>query len=180
MIIGLIGFKQVGKSTAAKYLEEKHGFIRHNFKDGLVAEMKQNFPDLLQEMVRATGMSIDELFANKPPLMRALMQNYGTEVRRADDANYWTNQWRLKGAKYYQRGLSAVADDVRFINESEAIKLQGGILIRLTRPDIVSGGNHPSETEQLNIDADYTIEGEPGNSTKLYNSLDEILLKMVK
>lgn len=50
MIIALKGFKQVGKSTAASYLEEKYGFFRVNFKDALVAEIKQNFPDLLREI----------------------------------------------------------------------------------------------------------------------------------
>ena len=51
IIIGLTGFKQVGKSTAASHLETKHGFSRHNMKDALVAELKQNFPDLLQKLV---------------------------------------------------------------------------------------------------------------------------------
>jgi len=48
MIIGFVGFKQVGKSTAAKYLEKKYGAKRVNMKDGLVAELRKNFPDLLR------------------------------------------------------------------------------------------------------------------------------------
>lgn len=185
MIIGLIGFKQVGKSTAAKYLEEKYGFVRHNMKDALVAELRQNFPDLLRIMAEdnyyvegspeSLEAAINKLFEEKPPEMRALLQNYGTEVRRKDDDYYWTNQWRLKGAEYHREGKSVVVDDVRFLNEAEAVKVQQGILIRLTRPDITTGGSHASETEQLEIVADYTIECQPDGHEALYKALDDIL-----
>ena len=193
MIIGLIGFKQVGKSTAAKYLEEKYSFIRHNMKDALVAEIKQNFPDLLKEiadwynsnlLASATlGMkflSIDDLFEVKPPLMRALLQNYGTEVRRGDNDNYWVEQWSRKimdSTLVTGFNDKFVTDDVRFLNEASAIKDNDGILIRLTRPDITTGGSHASETEQLLIVADYEIECKPGDHEHLYRELDKIVSK---
>lgn len=180
-IIGLIGFKQVGKSTAAKYLEEHHGFMRHNMKDGLVAEIKQSFPDLLQEIATEyndTGYSVkltpENLFEYKPPLMRALMINYGTEVRRRDDPDYWVKLWR----ENLPQG-NVVADDIRFLNEAKAVKDNGGILIRLVRSDIPTGGNHPSETEQLLISPNYVIESERGGEDKVYKTLDEIVANMV-
>ena len=173
MIIGLIGFKQVGKSTAAKHLEGR-GFTRINMKDALVAELRKNFPDLLPKLGDIYNMTVDELFEIKPPAMRALMQNYGTEVRRGDKGSYWTDQWELSAGNSENRNI--VVDDVRFINEAEAVRHQGGILIRLTRPDITDGGTHASETEQLEIVADHTIECEAGGHGKLYNALDEIIL----
>lgn len=185
MIIGLLGFKQVGKSTAAKHLEAR-GFVRINMKDALVAELKKNFPNLLEEIRREyiddefDGMedgeilSIDGLFQYKPPLMRALMQNYGTEVRRGDKDSYWTDQWELSAGNSENRNI--VVDDVRFKNEAEAVRHQGGILIRLTRPDITDGGTHKSETEQLEIVADHTIDCVAGEHGVLYNALDDIIL----
>lgn len=173
MIIGLIGFKQVGKSTAAKHLEGR-GFIRINMKDALVAELRKNFPDLLRELSQAYHMDVDKLFENKPPAMRALMQNYGTEVRRADKDSYWTDQWELSAGNSENRNI--VVDDVRFINEAEAVRRQGGILIRLTRPDITDGGTHSSETEQLSIVADHTIECKAGEHETLYKAIDDIIL----
>jgi len=176
IIIGLVGFKQVGKSTAAKYLEEKYSFTRHNFKDALVQELKDNFPDLLTQIVIAgrdlgfKAMNWNELFEEKPPLMRALLQNYGTDVRRKDNPHYWTGQW---GQALFLR--DTVADDVRFLNESEAIKREGGIIIRLVRPDILTGGTHVSETEQLEIVADHTIECDPDDHAALYRALDDII-----
>lgn len=181
MIIGLVGFKQVGKSTAAKHLEGR-GFARINMKDALVAETKRNFPDLLEAIVDAemantyvdgTCTSIDELFEKKPPLMRTLLQNYGTEVRRGDNDSYWTDQWKLAAENCNNSNI--VVDDVRFLNEAEAVKEQGGIIIRLVRPDIATGGDHKSETEQLEIVADYTIECAGGDHEYLYEKLDEIM-----
>ena len=170
MLIGLVGFKQVGKSTAAKYLEDKYGFTRHNFKDALVQELKDNFPNLIEELEIHYNLSTPQLFIQKPPLMRALMQNYGTDVRRKDSPNYWTQQW----VKNLDIGKTVV-DDVRFLNEAEAVKLGGGIIIRLTRSDIETGGTHLSETEQLEIVADHTIECDPGDHEALYRALDDII-----
>lgn len=190
MIIGLVGFKQVGKSTAASYLEEKYGFVRHNFKDALIAEIKEKFPDLLNsiqdlhEVLLQYDLSKTELFTQKPPLIRALMQNYGTEVRRGDADGYWTTKWMQGSAKLFEQGTTnIVTDDVRFVNEAETIRDFGSLLnipykqtiIRLTRPDMPTGGDHSSETEQLQIEADYTIECEKGDVESLYRQLDEII-----
>lgn len=173
MIIGLIGFKQVGKSTAAKHLEGR-GFTRINMKDALVAELRQNFPNLLQNLADIYDMTVDELFEVKPPAMRSLMQNYGTEVRRGDSDTYWTDQWEDSVEKSGTQHV--VVDDVRFLNEAEAVRHQGGILIRLTRPDITDGGTHASEIEQLQIVADHTIDCVSGEHGVLYNALDKIIL----
>lgn len=182
MIIGLVGFKQVGKSTAAKYLEEHWGFQRHNMKDALVAEIKKNFPRLLRQIYDETGNTwidqermFDWLFENKPPLMRALLQEYGTEVRRGDRDSYWTDQWDQNTFSARALKQNIVVDDVRFLNEAEAIKKRGGVIVRLTRPDVPTGGSHASETEQLQIGADYTISCEQGDVEKLYKELDEII-----
>jgi hypothetical protein len=180
MIIAFVGFKQVGKTTASQYLIEKYGFVKHSFKDALVAEIKEKFPDLLESILKtyeATGLegvdykTVDNLFIYKPPLMRALMQNYGTEVRRGDDPDYWVKEW----AKNSYGHSEIVCDDVRFLNEADKVKQRGGIIIRLTRPDLPTGGDHKSETEQLQIEADYTIECEAGDYDHLYRELDKIV-----
>lgn len=186
-LIGLVGFKQSGKSTAAKYLEEKYGFVRHNMKDALIAEIKQNFPDLLREIANETYKyhyiysavpveCIEQLFDEKPPLMRALMVNYGTEVRRREDPDYWVHHWKLGvPALLAEDEYNIVTDDIRFVNEAQAIKGWNGKLIRIVRTDITTGGDHSSETEQLQIEADYTIEVGPGEQEKLYAALDALM-----
>ena len=181
-LIALTGFKHTGKTVAAKYLESK-GYVRHNFKDALITELKERFPDLLKDILKVyvredmvNVFTIDDLFNYKPPLMRALMVNHGTEVRRRENPDYWVNNWMFTVAKEnYPFKQNIVTDDVRFLNEAKAVKDAGGTIIRLVRPDITTGGEHTSETEQLQIVADYTIELIPGDKEALYKELDAII-----
>ena len=191
MIIGFVGLKQVGKTTACEYLEG-YGFVRHSFKKALVDEIKKNFPDLLQVMLGIDHgqegtytafdldtpdyvLTVDDLFDRKPPLMRALLQNYGTEVRRGDNKNYWVKQWK----DTLPQGDVCV-DDVRFLNEAQMVQANGGKIIRLTRPDIVPGDNHQSETEQLQIKHDFEIECEQGDHQRLYDQLQLVYEQIQK
>jgi hypothetical protein len=68
-------------------------------------------------------------------------------------------------------------DDVRFENEAAMVKANGGILIRLTRPDVVAGDTHASEVEQASIEADYVVECEEGDLQSLYKQINDIYEK---
>ena len=116
--------------------------------------------------------TIDDLFSIKPPVMRALMQEYGTEVRRGDDTNYWVEKWKIAigdGTK------NIVTDDVRFYNELAALGDVGGVLVRVVRPDITTGGTHQSETEQEAFIEDFGIEGVPGMPDAIEKQIDSII-----
>lgn len=180
MIIGLTGKKQNGKSTAAQYIAEKYGFVRLNFKDALVAEIKERFPGLLQEIANIMeqtnydGMNpwtVDRLFKEKPPLMRTLLQHYGTEVRRADDAGYWANKWMVEARKHE----NIVVDDVRFVNEADAVRELGGTIVRVVRTDYAADDSHKSELEMDSIEVDKTIAVASGETEKLFTTIDEII-----
>jgi hypothetical protein len=184
-LIAFTGFKQSGKTTASRHLQDKYGYQLHNFKTGLIKEIKEKFPDLLREIAISEGswlgrgeieieFAINKLFETKPPLIRALMQNYGVEVRRGGDPDYWVNEW----AKNSYSQDKIVVDDVRFLNETDKVRERGGIIIRIVRTDITSGGEHSSETEQLEIVPDYTIEVGQGEHEKLYEELDKIIDKL--
>jgi len=178
MIIGFTGKAGAGKSTASNYLVEKYGFVKVNFKDALVREMKENLPDVLQELTLIHDGELgdlDFLFNTKPPIMRALMQNYGTEIRRKDNSEYWINKWSDSVIELLRQGKSIVVDDVRFLNEAAAVKSPSGKLIRILRDDVVSKSTHQSEVEQDLIEVDYTIYGKKGEHETLYRSLDKII-----
>ena len=171
MIIGLTGLKGSGKSTAAKHIESVYGFSRHNFKDALVAEILDNFPDLLLLFKKYHHLNIDELFSSKPEMMRALMQNYGTEVRRGDDPNYWVRKWSQS-----LPDSNVVVDDVRFINESESIREKDGVIIRIVRHDQEDDNDqHQSEQEQNQIKADFTVYAGTGKQEELYKQIDKVI-----
>lgn len=179
MIVGFTGKKQSGKSTASKYVAHKYNLRRVNFKDALVHEIKDRFPDLLKSIIEVmervdfndlNPWTIDRLFQDKPPLMRSLLQNHGTNVRRMDNGNYWVNQWKAETI-----GKDVVVDDVRFLNEAEAIRERGGVIIRITRLGLSSSDNHISEIEMDQITPDFTITVDTGDFATLYRQLEEIV-----
>lgn len=172
MIIGFTGKKQSGKTTCCGYLDN---FSIQSFKGALTEELKQNFPDLLQELSESYEMPLDDLFLEKPSLVRKLMQNYGTDVRRKDDDNYWTNRW-LERAKFIEGNIAV--DDVRFLNEAKAVKDMGGVIIRVVRPSGNDNDQHISEVEQEQIEADYEIIND-GTLAELRAEI-RVLLKDIK
>lgn len=178
MIIGLTGQKQAGKTTVSKYLRDYYGFTQLNFKDELIAELKERFPELLRTILEQRSeydnyQTIDQLFVTKPPLIRALMQNYGTEVRRKDYDKYWVKRW-LDSFKNLST-KRVVTDDVRFLNEAEAIKDNGGVIIRVVRLDLDDDDQHSSETENIMIKEDFTLYSRTGEQKKLYSGVEQIL-----
>jgi hypothetical protein len=173
MIIGLCGYKGSGKSTVADYLRNTHGFSKINFKDALVSKMKALLPKTLNELAQLYNCSVDELFVTKPPAHRALMQEFGTDIFRGEMGDdYWVNEWR----KSVDNPLSRiVTDDVRFTNEANAIKMKGGIIIRVIMQGLEQNDLHVSETEHLKIKEDFVIIATRGDHAGVYAKVEEIL-----
>lgn len=167
MLIGFCGNMQVGKTECAKVFKE---FEKINFKDALILEIKRNFPDLLELLQVKYSLKLDELFLKKPSLIRKLMQNYGTNVRRNDDKNYWVKKWQQLYDVYNH--CNVVVDDVRFINEANIIKRNNGIIIKIYRNGY-NGDSHISEQENNLIAPDYVIYND-GTIKDLYKALYEI------
>lgn len=176
MIIGLTGTIGSGKSTVAKHLESAHGFTRINFKDALLIEVKERFPLLLAEInsyYRYTDTNDLMNAVSRPPLLRALLQNYGTEVRRVDNPDYWAHQWEKAVVAY---GGNVVADDVRFVNEADTVEALGGVIFRVNGVT-PSGSGHASETEQSKIIVEETIYNHWG-LPELHTNIDRALERL--
>lgn len=168
MKIGFTGKMGSGKTTACDYLLSKRPFKKVSFKSALINEIRDNFPTLLEDLADHYAVTIDALFTLKPPMMRHLMQEYGTDVRRSDDPDYWVNRWK-EGVEG-----DVLTDDVRFLNEAQAVRDMGGIVIRLVRPSTFAG-THKSEVEMDLIEPDVTIITEDGDLEGLYRQLDGVL-----
>lgn len=178
MIIGFTGKMRTGKSTACAIVKDiLPNTMSVNMKDGLVAEMRERLPDVLERLGAVYTMSTDELFTVKPPVMRALMQNYGTEVRRTDDPSYWINKWKDTAIEMLETGAAdhIVVDDVRFLNEAKAVTDMGGIIVRVVRNDVSNKDIHQSETEMDDIIADVTITAQQANFKLLEKNLEEVI-----
>jgi hypothetical protein len=180
-IIGFTGKKQSGKSTASAYVEQLTGATRINFKDALVEEITTLFPELLQaiidvmDVVAYDGMdrwTVEKLFRDKPAVMRRLMQNFGTNVRRGEDSLYWVNKWEEKVAN--TKGM-VIVDDVRFMNEARAVIANGGIIIRIEREGQENTDTHISEIEMDCIHEHFCIHAKTGDFNTLYAEINKIL-----
>lgn len=161
MIIGITGHMRSGKDEVAKILMARYGYRRFGFGDVLKKEVRNNFPLLLEALYhRDTGMShgmlgFDTWFASKPLVIRRLLQEYGSNVRRVDRADYWVDQWQRIRMRY---GRNLSVPDVRFLNEAYTIRQVGGKVIRVVRPDLIPDpAQHVSETEMASIVPDATI-----------------------
>lgn len=77
---------------------------------------------------------------------RHALQTLGTEWgRMCMGEDFWVNQFAEASRRNRFLGLAVICDDVRFINEAETIKQEGGLLVRVTRPGIHRETTHPSE-----------------------------------
>lgn len=186
MLIAFTGLMGSGKTTASDHLVNTMGYVKINFKDALVEEMKDRLGAVLSEMIRLyesdpfvydgkEKMTVDWLFQNKPPLMRVLMQAYGTEVRRRDNNSYWTDQWKEKVRAALRSGSMVVTDDCRFLNEEQAIRDMGGKIVLIIRNDITDTGTHQSEVEQKLIIPDVAITANKGERKELYEKISEFI-----
>lgn len=129
-IIGLVGTSGSGKSTAAKRLCDRHGFV------------KVPFAKPLKDMLRAIGLTEREVdgdlketpcdtLMGVPP--RYAMQTLGTEWgRHRIHPGLWIKLW---GTAVQKAEFNVVADDVRFPNEAALIRMLGGVLVRIRRPN---------------------------------------------
>lgn len=133
-IVGLCGYAQVGKDTAAAELA-KSGWIRWAFADFLKADLSRLVRQHLnRDIWTVTGKTKEKL--------RPLMVAWGA-VCRSFDPNFWVN--RLF-AELPQEGRFIISD-VRYLNEVRAIQNAGGIVIYIARP----GFGPANEEEERSI-----------------------------
>lgn len=173
MLIALTAFKQSGKSTVANYLVDRYGLKKYSFADALKEELKTNFPETIRIICEMYDCDTDKLFINKPPMLRHLLQEYGTGVRRQDNPDYWLNI--LKRKIDGKDGI--VIDDLRFRNEESFIKSIGGIIVRIER-HLINEDKHESEQQINQINPDYVIVND-GNIDYLFHQADEIYNKIL-
>lgn len=175
-LIGLAGLKGSGKDTAGAYLVERYGFVRKSFaaplKESVAAalhvpvewlETDKNDPnacviyDRGNETVRLT--------------VREFLQRYGTEAHRdVFGVDFWTKQ--LIDAL---DGGNVVITDMRFLNETQAVRDAGGITLLIDRPAVAGSGDTHSSEELPPADLiDYVIVND-GSIEDLHVALDEAL-----
>jgi hypothetical protein len=201
MIVGLLGFIGSGKGTAGEFLEEQ-GFHKVSFASGVkdITSEMFDWPRHLLEgdtnESREFRETTDKFWSDnlsKEFTPRLALQLMGTEVGRQV---FHTDFWIIKLKRYMEKLQSKhfVVTDVRFANEINFVKKQGGILIEIQRGikphwyDLASRANkgshkeedfmltrsgvHESEWRWIGHDMDYIVEN---NGT-----LEQLQSKLIK
>lgn len=146
-IIGLSGFAGSGKSTVGEYLVREHGFVRLSFatavKDVTAAVFGWDRERLngLTPQDRAWREEPDTFWSGrmgKPFTPRYALQYMGTDIFRAHVSSMiWAD---VVLAKIHQLGPGAnvVIDDVRFVNERQALRSIGAQFLLLRRTEFAT------------------------------------------
>lgn len=159
-LIAFTGPAGSGKSTAARHLVEKHGFVLVKFAGPLKA------------MMRAIGFGdadIEGEFKERPHYLlqgktpRHAMQTLGTEWgRECIGPDFWIVLWARTVGDVLDQGGKVVCDDCRFDNEATAVHDMGGTIVRLTGRGGIAGG-HSSEAGGWLADVEVANDNEPSD-----------------
>jgi hypothetical protein len=158
VVIGLSGHMGAGKDTIADYLVRTRGFTVVRISDALREEVLATLPRTLRAVARVEFPTPDDdeafvrymVYTLKPPIIRCLLQEWGTDLRRAERENYWVQKWHERCV-----GLDrVVVPDVRFPDELRAVRSVGGHVAYVYRPGH-RGDTHASER---------AFDGEPPSS----------------
>ena len=187
VLLGLMGIKGSGKSTAAAYLVTEYGFQEKSFAECLKRACQELFL-LTDEQVFGTQEQKEtpdpRWFGCTP---RKMLQYVGTDLLREQldvimpglHNNIFTHHFKLWYEEELKKNqkLCVIVSDVRFKNEIDFIQSLGGVVIKLDRLSVQTNDMHASERELLNITTqNYTIDN-TGTINELYNELESCMLK---
>lgn len=177
-LVGIGGFKRSGKDSLADYLIQGHGFVKIAMADALRQEVLEKFRRTIMGHIAEAHVSsawtVEKLIDEKPcPFMRGLLQEFGTEVRREENPQYWTIKWIQAFLAQKKYGKSTVVPDVRFPNEASTVKAWGGVTICVNRPGFEVSDGHASESYVAEIPWDYTLTND-GTIDGLWGKMDQL------
>jgi hypothetical protein len=145
-VIGVCGPEGAGKSTVGKILVEHYGA-------GVVP-----FAQPLKKMLEALGVPPRNLYGSLEDKLEPLdvlcgrsarwaAQSLGTEWGRdLIGGDIWVNAW--KSAVDAAAEHLIVADDLRFLNEVEAVRALGGHVVCVLRPEADDREGQPAHRSQ--------------------------------
>ena len=139
-VIGLHGRARSGKDTVANFILSHRGGYVYSFADPIRAMLVPLGIDMSDPYWQANKEAIIPALGASP---RRLMQTLGTEWgRQLINPDFWLILAKQVLINY---GPGMVVADVRFENEAEWVRSQGGRVIHIERPSAVAVEAHASE-----------------------------------
>lgn len=155
IVIGLSGKKRAGKDFACAAMRSK------GWEDGIDVHRLAFADALKQELADACGVDVQFIEENKDAF-RLGLQWWGTQWRRGlCRQEYWLDKASEALAK--TGSPVVVVPDVRFPNEAQWIKSNGGVLVRINRTSGLRPAEdaHESETALDNYESfDFVFEND--------------------
>lgn len=176
MLIGLTGKAGCGKDTIASMLHMQHGFSKVSYaaplKIAISSMLGVSLADLEDRYFKeATIPSI-----GKSP--RQMMQTLGTEWgRNLVNKDLWLILANESIRRHRKEEKSVVVTDVRFENEAQDIRRQGGIILHIYRNNTPAVNEHISEASVKKAPFDFYIYN---NDTieDLRNNVFQLVMKL--
>lgn len=176
MLIGFLGKKESGKTTASKFLINELNFTEKSFAEPLKKACQDLF---LLEEDQINGNKKEEIDKRWGCTPRKILQFIGTDLLRNNinkimpniGENIFIDIFKVWYEQNKEKNI--VIPDVRFKNEIDFIHSIGGIIIKLDRNN---NENDEHESENINnLNYDYiinnnkTIENLNKNIIDIYN-----------
>ena len=182
VLLGLVGYAQSGKDTAAAHLVKEWDFARVAFADPLRAAIYELNPQVKVGWIRRRRVQdiVDELgweqAKTKYTEIRRLLQVMGTDVgRMMFGENVWVD---IADKNIRDNKLdNVVITDARFSNEIDYVKRNGGFTVRIVRPGYGPVNSHVSDTGIADLKVDHEIVND-GDVPWLNLQLDELMHKL--
>lgn len=174
-IVGLSGGAGVGKDTLAERYFQRYGFHPLALAD-----------EIKRRIVAAGRATFEEVYITKPPHIRTLLQEEGTERGRdVYGENYWVDMLKVNMAFFNIRwGFDKfVITDVRFPNEVTELQAVGGKVAKIIAPQRYrengmseAARQHRSERALDDFTAfDATIANDIGQETRVGDQIANFL-----
>jgi hypothetical protein len=164
-IIGIAGRKGHGKDTAAQALLDE-GYVNVKFAGALKVMVRAFLayvgvsPDTIERMIEGDLKEVpNEHFGGRTT--RYVLQTLGTEWgREMVFDRIWVNAFSSRAKRFDK----VACTDMRFPNEVDEVKAQGGTTVRVVRPNAprTAGSDHPSEALIDTLHVDHVIANDEG------------------
>lgn len=191
LLVGVTGIAGSGKDTAAQTLVEYHGFVRDAFADDMKKAALALDPWIvdtiatngehpehpehrrLSRIVERDGWEQ----AKKNPEVRTFLQRLGTEAG-----------WQLHGPRLWVDRVGdrlaanpeqdTVVTDVRFPEEVDWLHENGGVLVRIVRPEHSGAAEgtrgHSSETALAGVEPEFVLIND-SSIARLHQNMDRVV-----
>tara|TARA_Y100000361_G_C11120382_1_gene322864 strand:+ start:73 stop:636 length:564 start_codon:yes stop_codon:yes gene_type:complete len=156
-IVGIAGYARTGKDTFGSILikELKNAGLSAK-KLSLAFELKSDLDSFLIQKFDISAFTEDPKEKN---FIRPLLICYGTDLMRKKDPKYWIKKLQKTIDINNNHGIISVVPDIRFVNEADWLKDNGGILAHLKRDGIVPADKNEERNDSLLREAsDFAID----------------------